>query len=598
MENAATIKTNLSSVEPIGPFVMAVMSIIVGVVGGLGAIIFRALIGITHNVLFYGSFNINYDANLHSPPTSPIWWIIFVPVIGSIGVTWLVQTFAPEARGHGVPEVMDAIYNKEGHIRPVVAIVKSLASALSIGSGGSVGREGPIVQIGAAMGSTIGRLLHMPPRQKVILIAAGAGAGIAATFNTPIGGLAFATELMLVSINVTTITLVSLATVTACYIGQMYFGALPAFNVHQLEVYIPSAIEPFRLLLYVPFGIIIGIAAAVFIRSIYWAEDFFDALPMNAYFRHMLGMLILGLLLYFFMQITHHYYIQGVGYATIQDILRSILNHPWFLLLLFVAKLLATGLTLGSGASGGVFSPSLFLGATLGAAFGHALQYFLPYLDIHPAIFALAGMAAMVAGTTGAVLTGIIMILEMTYDYNAVLPMMVTVAIALSIRVVLSPRSIYTLKVRRRGGYLPEGLQAQIRTDQSCKDVMCKRIQIVKYNELHGLSGEEKHQILTKNTYAIIEKDGDIYGILPNTARMAFQKLKEINLEEWVSKEFLTISSQSSLMNLMRLRHKHDIENVIVMSSPQSHKVEDVLGIITLNEIAKSVESMADIMSG
>ncbi len=581
----------------LSPLIMAVIAIMIGILGGVGAIIFRALIGLVHNVFFYGHFNINYDANLHSPATYYAWWIIFVPVLGSILVTWLVKNFAPEAKGHGVPEVMDAVYNKQGNIRPRVAVVKSLASALSIGTGGSVGREGPIVQIGAALGSTLGKLFRMPVRQRVIMIAAGAGAGIAATFNTPIGGLAFAVELMLVSVNVSTITFVALATVTACYIGQIYFGALPAFNIHELEVHIPAAIEPYRLVLYIPFGLIIGVAAALFIRSIYWFEDLFDAIPVNAYFRHMLGMFILGIMLFLFMQYSGHYYIQGVGYATIQDVLRGILNHPWILFLLFAAKLLATCLTLGSGASGGVFSPALFLGATLGAGCGQTLQWLLPGFDIHPAIFALAGMAAMVAGTTGAVLTGIIMILEMTYDYNAILPIMVTVAIALSMRVVLSPRSIYTLKVRRRGGYLPEGLQTSLSSDKTCGDIMSKKMQILHYEDLQNLHGHEQSELFAKNKYVIIAKDNELYGVLPDSARMAIKKYQEINLADWVEKDFLTISSNSSLVNLLRLRQQHETETVIVCSKPNSYQISDVLGIITINEVAHSMDSMADIMS-
>ncbi len=176
---------------------LSLLAIVVGIITGFGAVAFRALIGLIHNIAFLGSFSIEYDASVFTPPSPWGAFIILVPVIGGPIVTFLITNFAPEARGHGVPEVMDAIYYREGVIRPVVALIKSLASALSIGTGAAVGREGPIIQIGAALGSTLGQVIRMAPWQRITLVAAGAGAGIAATFNTPIGGVMFAIELMM-----------------------------------------------------------------------------------------------------------------------------------------------------------------------------------------------------------------------------------------------------------------------------------------------------------------------------------------------------------------------------------------------------------------
>ncbi|MGC1358627.1 MAG: chloride channel protein, partial [Xanthobacteraceae bacterium] len=176
---------------------LSLLAIVVGVITGFGAVVFRALIGLIHNAAFLGVLAVNYDASVFTPPGPWGAFIILVPVIGGLIVTFLITNFAPEARGHGVPEVMDAIYYKEGMIRPVVAVIKSLASALSIGTGAAVGREGPIIQIGSAIGSTLGQIIRMAPWQRITLVAAGAGAGIAATFNTPIGGVMFAIELMM-----------------------------------------------------------------------------------------------------------------------------------------------------------------------------------------------------------------------------------------------------------------------------------------------------------------------------------------------------------------------------------------------------------------
>lgn len=203
---------------------LSLLAIVVGVVTGFGAVVFRDLIGLVHNVTFLGIFSFDYEANVFMPPSPWGALIILVPIVGGQIVTFLITTFAPEARGHGVPEVMDAIYYKDGLIRPVVAVIKSLASALSIGTGAAVGREGPIIQIGSAIGSTLGQIVRMAPWQRITLVAAGAGAGIAATFNTPIGGVMFAIELMMPELSARTFLPAALATGAATFVGRIFFG--------------------------------------------------------------------------------------------------------------------------------------------------------------------------------------------------------------------------------------------------------------------------------------------------------------------------------------------------------------------------------------
>ncbi len=447
---------------PLSPLRFWLLSVVIGLVGGCGAVVFRGMIAFFHNLFFLGQISFFYEANIHTPPSPWGPLIIFVPVLGAIGVTWLVQTFAPEARGHGVPEVMDAIYYNKSIIRPVVAVVKSLASALSIGSGGSVGREGPIIQIGSAFGSTVGQWLRIPAWQRTTLIAAGAGAGIAATFNTPIGGVLFAAELLLHEISVWTLVPVVISTASASYVGRYFFGPNPAFAIPQLRMDYFHLTHPLLLVAYVGLGLLIGLVSVLYIRSIYAFEDFFDHKIRNPYLRHMSGMLLLGILMYLLLRQTGAYHIEGVGYATIQSVLSGTLNSFWMLLLLFALKLFATSLTLGSGASGGVFSPALFLGATLGSAYGILLQHLFPGAEIAPAAFAVVGMAGIVGGTTGAAITAIVMIFEMTLDYGVIVPMTITVAIAYGVRKMISNESIYTLKLTRRGHRMPSAMQANI----------------------------------------------------------------------------------------------------------------------------------------
>lgn len=271
-----------------GPLVVALLSFLTGIIASLGALFFRLLISFFHDLLFLGKLSLSFDANLHTPASPWGVFVVLVPVIGAAGVVYLVKNFAPEAKGHGVPEVMDAIYYRKGVIRPVVAVVKSLASALSIGSGGSVGREGPIVQIGAAFGSAMGQLLRMPTWQSVTLIAAGAGSGIAATFNTPLGGLLFATEIILHEVSVRTLVPVFIATATSTYLGQVFFGTHPAFMIPALETPYFHLENPLVLLAYVGLGLLLGCVSAAYVKSVYRFEDLFEQyLPGNEYLRHM-----------------------------------------------------------------------------------------------------------------------------------------------------------------------------------------------------------------------------------------------------------------------------------------------------------------------
>ena len=276
---------------------LSILAFVVGVVTGIGAVLFRDLIGFIHNLLFLGRFSINFDANVFTPPSPWGALVILVPVVGAIGVTFLVNTFAPEAKGHGVPEVMDAIYYRAGVIRPVVALIKSLASALAIGSGAAVGREGPIIQIGSALGSTLGQIVPMLAGQRITLVAAGAGAGIAATFNTPIGGVMFAVELMMPEVSVRTFLPVAISTGTATFVGRYFLGPQPAFLVPSLPALGTDLSAALILCLYGVLGAIIGVAATAFIRGLHLAEDLFDHVK-NSYLRHIAGMLLLGVLIY------------------------------------------------------------------------------------------------------------------------------------------------------------------------------------------------------------------------------------------------------------------------------------------------------------
>jgi chloride channel protein, CIC family len=584
--------------ESLFPLYFFVLSILTGIVSGMGAVFFRGLISLFHNALFLGKLSVHYDSNIHTPisPLGP--GIILVPVLGAIGVTFLVTRFAPEAKGHGVPEVMDAIYYHKANIRSSVAVIKSLASALSIGSGGSVGREGPIVQIGASFGSTLGRILHMSYWQRVTLISAGAGGGIAATFNTPIGGILFAVELMLHEVSVRTIVPVAICTATATFVGRLFFGPNPSFVIPAFQTPYFHVDDPVVLLFYCGLGPLIGGASALFIKSLYAFEDFFDErIRTSPYLRHGLGMLLIGCIIYFSQLFLGHYYVEGVGYATIQDILTAALGQGWILFILFFLKLAATCITLGSGASGGVFSPSLYLGATLGAAYGTLAHLFFPSLQISVPAFAVAGMAGMVGGATGAAVTAIVMIFEMTLNYNVILPITITVALSYGARTFICRESIYTLKMKRRGHILPYMLQTNFDQVRQARELMHSLIDIVP--DSMPLSEVSKRFSVRSDLRLLIVHDQTEH-IVGTIVHDEFMKRGETPEEHAtaaavVNRNFYLATPETPLLGLLIQMQRKGSFVTLIGETGEKASAGGIKGFVTLSELADALSQSHDL---
>ncbi|HAM51910.1 MAG TPA: chloride channel protein [Nitrospiraceae bacterium] len=581
----------------VGLLKFSIFSVTVGVVSGFGAVVFRALIAFFHNLFFLGTISAEYDANLHTPDSPWGALVILAPVVGALIVTALVETFAPEARGHGVPEVMDAVYYRKGVIRPVVALIKSLASALCIGCGGSVGREGPIVQIGSSFGSTMGQLFAMSPRQRIVLVAAGAGGGIAATFNTPIGGVLFAVELILHEISVKTLVPVVITTAIATYVGQLFFGVHPSFVIPALEKPYFHLANPWLLASYGGLGVFVGLASTAFIRVLYGLEDFFEErLGKNHYVRNAGGMLIFGIVIYLLKVASGHYYIEGVGYAVVQDVLTGKIPAFSFLVVLCLLKLFATSLTLASGGSGGIFSPSLFMGATAGGAYGSLLVFLIPGLGIDPAAFAVAGMAGMVGGTTGAALTAIVMIFEMTLDYSVILPMTITVALSYGVRKLLFKESIYTLKPVRRGYVVPDTLQADLLHAKRARDLMDTHIGTIGLSETGHIA---RYVSNSEISHLIVQEDDKIIGALPRESVENRQEETAFNLKEKILKDFVVANETDTLFNVIEKLHRNNKASLaIVVSDKKKTDSRRVAGVITRDHLTRILEEYEELFSG
>jgi len=417
------------------------LALLVGAGAGLGAVVFRWLIK-TFTLVLSGHADYSAAGHVANPhvPGLGRWFVILAPVAAGLLYGPLVQFFAREARGHGVPEVMYAVARKGGRIAPQVAAVKALASALCIGGGGSVGREGPIVQIGSALGSTFGSVLRVPESRMRVLVACGAAGGIAATFNAPLAGVFFAMELILRDFATASFGMVVISSVVASVIGRAALGNhpflhLPPFTVDNIAQYG----------LFAAVGVLAGVVGVGFTRVLYLIEDACDwAWRAPEWLRPAAGGLLLGGLL---LVLPEMY---GVGYPVLGDGVAG-KYAIGFLLVLMVGKMVATSLTIGIGGSGGVFAPSLFIGAMLGAACGQGLHHLIPATAGPPGAYGLIGMGAVFAGAARAPITAVVIMFELTEEYSIILPLMAAIVLATGISRLLSGDTIYTLKLRRRG---------------------------------------------------------------------------------------------------------------------------------------------------
>ncbi len=484
---------------------MVLTAVVIGVLGGFGAIFFRFAIRLFQGA-FFGTWHYSLDYVLPLP-----WYIkLLAPAAGGLIVGPIVYYFAREARGHGVPEVMESIVLHGGAIRPRVVLAKITASAVCIGSGGSVGREGPIVQIGSAIGSTLGQWLKVTGSHLRTLVACGTAAGIAATFNAPIAGALFAMEIILSDFGISQFSPIVISSVSATVISRHFLGDFPAFVIPHYEL-----VNVFEMIPYTILGVLAAFVALAFIDILYKTEDIFEAIPIPGFLKSILGGFLVGAIGIFFPHIF------GVGYETISLALEAKLTW-YFLIFLIGLKILATSITIGSGGSGGVFAPSLFLGASLGGFVGTISHTLFPAITATPGAYALVGMGAVAAGAMHAPITSILIIFELTNDYRIILPLMVACIISVLITTRLKKDSIYTLKLSRRGLNLFQGQEINVlrslRVQQVMKPEFEKVLTDTPFQALMDLVVRSQHP----NFFVVDEKDHLLGVISINDMRRIF----------------------------------------------------------------------------
>jgi chloride channel protein, CIC family len=545
------------------------LGILVGLLGGLGAVAFRYLIGF-FQILIYGSGS-DLTTVVHALP----WWRVMLgPAIGGAFVGPFVYFLAREAKGHGVPEVMNAVARHGGIIRKRVVIVKTLASAMCIGSGGSVGREGPIVQIGSALGSSLGQILKLSTNELRVLVACGAAAGIAATFNAPIAGAIFALEIILADFALPTFTPIILSSVIATVVSRGFLGNYPAFQVPPYDLE-----SPWEIGFYCILGLIAGLVAVGFIIALYKSEDLWDGWKIPDYVKASIGGTIIGIMALRYPQIM------AVGYDSIG---KALLNQEvWTVLILLVPlKILATSITIGSGGSGGIFAPSLFMGAMLGGAFGCAVHALFPSITANPGAYAIVGMGAVVAGTTHAPIQAFLIIFELTQDYRIIPPLMICCVIATFVSRSIKRESIYTLKLLRRGIDIEAGRDVNILKSMQVKDFMTWHPETI----LERTPLRDLIQILPYSqhtSFPLVDDDGNLVGML-SLRDFRGAVFEEGLLDVVIARDLATIpaiavTTEDNLAKALTLINENGIERLPV--TRDGERPTTVVGILSQRDI-------------
>ena len=547
---------------------MLLLGVVVGALGGLGAVGFRLLISSLRTLAYGGAGNFLTVLDGHS------WWYrIIIPALGGAVVGPMIYFLAREAKGHGVPEVMEAVTLKSGVIRKRVVAIKSLASAMSIAVGGSVGREGPIVQIASAIGSSVGQLLKVSPGRLRILVGCGTAAGIAATFNAPLAGVMFALEVILGEFAIATFSPIIVSAVIATAVSRHFLGDVPAFMVPAYEL-----VSSWELGLYALLGIASGLVGVGFTTILYKVEDMVDAIKFPEYLKTPVMGAMLGIVGLAFPHVL------GVGYEGMELALHEGLVW-WMMLALIGVKLLTTSLTIAGGMSGGIFAPSLFIGAMLGGVFGHLAHTLFPGITAGVGAYAIVAMAAVVAGTTHGSLTAFLILFEMTTTYTIILPLMIACVIATLVARTVRGESIYTLKLIRRGLDIRAGQEMNLMRSLKVSEAMSQKVGSIPQNmtlgAFHDFVVTSKHA-----SFPVVDKDNRLTGVVGHADYAEHFRdsalWNVVVMQELATRNVVTVTPQDSLATAAEKLELKEFATLPVVAGPDD---PTLVGIISHRDI-------------
>jgi len=544
--------------------VILVIAVVIGLAAGVGVGLTKLMLIGFHRLFFvYGRYALGFMGD---------YYVILLPALGGLLVGPLVYVISQEARGHGVPEIMQAMVQRGGRIRARVSAVKALASALCIGSGGSVGSEGPTAQIGAGIGSTVGQLLHLSDNRIKTLVGCGAAAGIAATFSSPLAGAFFALEILLgdVSAEAFAPVVASAVTATAFIVAT---GIGPIATLHPPEVGIASYTE---LPVFVVLGILAAAVGILFVRSLTMFEEVFERLPLPNLVLPAIGGLGVGAIGFFYPTIF------GSGYDAMAQITSGRTAELGLMIALLGLKILASSLTLGSGGSGGVFSPSLFMGAALGTGIWHAFKWLFPSLMTQSGAYAMVGMGAVFAAAAHAPITSILIVFEITHDYYLILPLMLACVTSVVVARAMYRFSIYNIRLVRRGVHFELGRDTRLLNEIQVSEGMTTDIISVKpdsqVREIAHLFETTKH-----HGFPVVDDSGKLHGCVTLTdVRNAGPEGLDKRVKDIATHDLVIAFPDENLNDALRKLGLRDVGRLPVVPREDHSRI---LGLITRKNI-------------
>jgi H+/Cl- antiporter ClcA len=477
------------------------LALVVGFIGGSVAQGLLELIYLFTNIFFYGKWSFAITSPVHHHLGA---WVILIPPIGGLLVGIMIYLWEPTLKGHGIPEAMEAVLVGKSLVRMRVGVLKPLATAFAIGTGGPFGAEGPIIQTGAAFGSIFAQATKLTPYQRRVLLASGAAAGMAATFVAPFAGILVAIELLLFEFRARSFIPVAISSVVATTVAVHFRGWAPLFPTPAFSLKSMQELWLFALM-----GLIMGLIGIGMIRALFWMEELFDnhfPLRPRLIWAPAFGALMLGIIGYFYPQVF------GTGYDTIRDMLNDRLSTGT-LLGVSLAKFWALVISLGSGTTGGVFAPSLIVGGGIGAAYAQAWHHFFPNFVSDPALYALVAMAAVFGGIARAPFTSIVFLFELSRNPNALLPLVVCCVVSDGFVRLFSAESIMTGKLIKRGLIVRQDYSVPVLMRSWIEQVMQKNFTVVRPDD-------EVREVVRDVTLEaaglipVVEKNGHLVGII------------------------------------------------------------------------------------
>ena len=572
---------------------MAIAALL-GAATGLSAVFFIKLIALIQTDF--------YAESAHFLPFIGNFSYVLVPVVGALMAGPLIAYFAAEAKGHGVPEVMQSLIMQGGRIRARVPLIKIVASALCIGTGGSAGREGPIVQVGSAMGSGVGQLLGLSEERIKNLVSCGAAAGIAATFNAPLAGVAFGTEVLMTALHGRLFANVVISAVFASIVSRIFLGDRPAFEV-------PSYImrSPWDLAIYLVLGLLAALVGVMLIRMLDYLETLFDNWSFPLALKPAVGALLLGFLgwIYLYLPNVSYYspesyrlgmplmenmpHVFGSGFTFIEKVLQGNVSFLLVFLLIFL-KPLATSFTLGSGNSGGVFAPSLFTGAVCGGAFGYLANQLFPGIASDIGAYALVGMAAVFAAAARAPLTAMLIVFEMSNDYSLILPLMVSGVVATVVAAIICPESIYTIKLAKRGIRFSQGRDLDIMQGVNVSEVMNKKP--IKFDvNLPFTTLYATFQETRFHGFPVVHDQNRLYGIVTLTDMTRLlsgnHKISELAIKDVATTDVITVFPDEPVWAAIKKMAPRGLARLPVVSREDG---QTLMGLISRSDIIRAYD--------